>query len=101
MRLEGKQIDFISCVTHDGKVVMLGLGKSGELHYTIRQTGFEDSALNGDNDTGFEQWKKLSLDLAHPDPSVLAHEQKQFNTENGQALITSRYGAPPETVQSA
>ncbi|HAS40471.1 MAG TPA: hypothetical protein DCS93_08330, partial [Microscillaceae bacterium] len=96
-------IQHIASVSHEGKVAIIGTTNDGVLYYSIRQSGFEDTVLKESNESinGFEPWKKLSLDAAVNDDSVLAHEQKNLTDKDGKPLLKSRYGSNAKTVKSA
>ncbi len=77
--------------------------KSPIIYYTIRRSGFEDTALkdDGGNPTGFEEWKKLRLGDSVPDASVAEFEKKELSDKNGAPLLRSLYGDTDATVTSA
>src|SRR5262245_51749247 len=73
MLLQDDSIRHIHSVAHQGKVVVVATCNDGTLKYTIRQDGFEPSALNAppDQRTGWEKWTLLPLpDDAAGDKSV-------------------------------
>ncbi|WP_438010915.1 LamG-like jellyroll fold domain-containing protein [Sorangium sp. So ce321] len=91
----------MSTITHDGKVVCFGTGLDGTLWYTVKRSGFEDTALNDDTDPfGFEGWKKLRLGESIPDPSVIEREKNTLSDAGGNVLVKSVYGASDEVVKS-
>ncbi len=93
MIVTGKNIKHISSTTHEGKVMLFGLDEAGSIFYTIRQSGFEDSALaSTDNATGFEAWKPLVLDGSRYDASVDEREQAEICDQSGNRLLRSSYG---------
>ena len=96
-------IQHIASVSHEGKVAVIGTSHNGVLYYSIRQSGFEDTVLKESNESinGFEAWKKLNLDAAINDASVLEHEEKSLTDKDGQPLLRSRYGSGAKTVNSA
>ena len=93
MLLHEKKIFHLNCLTHDGKVILLGIDDQQTLHYSIRQSGFEDTTLaDNSNDTGFEEWRKLALARATYDASHVAYMQKHFSDDQGSPLLRVRYG---------
>ncbi len=85
----------LSTVSHDGKVVVVAVDGAGVLHYTVRQSGFEDTVVDQTRTVelpGFENWRPVPLDRSTDDPSVLAHERANFTATDGAPLMRSRYG---------
>ena len=94
----------LSTIAHDGKVVVVGCDFDGLLHYTIRQSGFEDTVTKIDAAAqqmpGFENWQELPLDMALPDESVATHEAISLIDKNDKPIMRSIYGkdAAPSAV---
>jgi competence ComEA-like helix-hairpin-helix protein len=84
----------LATVAHDGKVLVVATDTSGQLRYTVRQSGFEDTAHDPSRHhdlKGFENWRAVPLSLSTDDPSVRAHEAKALVTGSGQPLTRSLY----------
>ena len=102
MILSGQQIQHLNTVTHDGKVVFFGTDPSGVVWYSVKRSGFEDTALApGASPFGFEAWKKLTLDASVDDPSVRADELKNLTGTSGDGLLRSVYGASDDVTKAA
>ncbi|NEQ73727.1 MAG: LamG domain-containing protein [Okeania sp. SIO2C9] len=102
MLITGQKITHLSTIAYEGKVIVVGTNQEGIIYYTVKRSGFEDSALQGDNDPmGFEDWKLLSLNLSDSDQSVLDKEQEDYTDTNGKQLLKSFYGEGNDTVKSA
>ncbi|WP_437931606.1 LamG-like jellyroll fold domain-containing protein [Sorangium sp. So ce291] len=101
MILSDQKIQHVSTITHDGKVVCFGTGPDGTLWYTVKRSGFEDTALNDETDPfGFEAFKKLRLGESIPDPSVIESEKDTLSDKDGNILVKSVYGGSDEVVKS-
>ena len=101
MILSDQKIQNLSTVTHDGKVLFFGADPDGVLWYSVKRSGFEDTALaTGASPFGFEAWKKLVLDASSDDPSVRADEVKNLTDTDGKSLLRSVYGAAPEVTRT-
>ena len=86
----------LACQTHDGKVIVVATDTGGGLHYTVRQSGFEDSAHDPSTIAeleGFENWKPVPLDRSTDDPSVRGYETGAMTAHDGSPIIRSRYGS--------
>ncbi|MBK8265243.1 MAG: hypothetical protein IPK80_28425 [Nannocystis sp.] len=109
--LRGAALRRIQAVTHEGKVLLFGIDAAGRVHYSVRQSGFESSALAGASiSPGFEDWRLLPLAATIDDPSVRALEEATLTTTGvdqggdprpAEPLLRSRYaaddpGADPE-----
>lgn len=104
--LSEKPVKHIHCVTHEGKVVLVGTDEDGGLWYTVKQDGFEDNYLEQTEEfrTGWEDWKKLALpgeekpdgvgeEELDKDESVADREAKTLNIEeNKRALLSFEEG---------
>lgn len=100
MLLTDKKINHINA-SHDGKVVCFGTAPGGAIWYTIKRSGFEDSALKeGAEPFGFESWKKLRLGESLTDASVTANEQETLADAAGNVLVRSVYGSSAEATTS-
>ncbi len=79
MRLLLDGIQHVRMITHEGKVLLVGIRKSGQLVYTIRRDGFEDDTEERQLDA-WENWQPLPLpgvEGKDDDPSVHAREAKE------------------------
>jgi hypothetical protein len=91
MLLERANITHINTITHEGKVLLMATvveQDTARLYYTVKQDGFEDSALQNPNGSGWEAFKLLELpnDPAG-DASVAAKEAAELtNTDIGGRL---------------
>ncbi len=86
----------LASITHEGKVLVVGAGFDGVLHYTVRQSGFEDTAVDADSVQampGFEQWRAVPLSGSTDDPSVRAEEAAKLVDGSGNPIMRSRYGS--------
>lgn len=96
------RIAHLSSITHEGKVVVVGTGEDGTLHYTVKRSGFEDTALQeGAEMFGFEDWHELRLGESVADPSVEARERATVADASGRLQLRSLYGDADEVVESA
>jgi len=86
-------IRHINCVTHEGKVVLLGTDADGKLWYNVKQDGFEESYLQKTEAerTGWEDWQLLSLPNETDDESVIEKEKAELTKQDGTYLLQSRY----------
>jgi hypothetical protein len=101
MILSDQKIQHVSTITHDGKVVCFGTALDGTIWFTVKRSGFEDTALNDDTDPfGFEGWKKLRLGESVTDPSVIDSEKKTLSDASGNVLVKSVYGDSAEVTKS-
>lgn len=102
MLLQKEKLQHLNSIAHEGKVVVFGTDAEGDIHYTIKQDGFEDSYLNtpADQRTGWEQWKQLEFpNEAEDDASVVEKETEEFTRQdNGEFLIRSRYRTQNESA---
>ena len=106
MLLTGKKIDHVNSITHDGKVVVFGTALDGAIYYSVKRSGFEESALaTGADPFGFEDWQSLSLGDSVDDPSVIAYEKENLSDTSTNApanniLIRSMYGKTSDTTKA-
>lgn len=95
MILAKPNVKYINTVTHEGKVLIVASvveGNGTKLVYTVKQDGFEDSALQNPNSSGWEDFKALALpDDSVGDPSVAEQENQNFTDTSGNYLIRSVY----------
>ncbi len=107
MDLTKPDIAHLNAIAHEGKVVVFGTDIDGAIHYTVRQSGFEDTVLKNSGELkdasldGFEKWKSLTIDQSVNDPSVLAYEKANLADKKGNILITSLYGKDAATFAVA
>jgi hypothetical protein len=74
-------LQYISSVSHEGKIILVASDATGKLWYSIKQDGFEDSYLNTPPElrTGWENWKVLELPNEDDDLSVIAKEKAELS----------------------
>ncbi|HMY17367.1 MAG TPA: hypothetical protein PKA58_13680, partial [Polyangium sp.] len=102
MNLTGKNIRHVNTITHDGKVLVFGTAADGTIYYSIKRSGFEDSAVQeGVDPFGFEDWERLRVGESEPDDSVTAIEQETLADTNGNQLVRSVFGSGPDVTVSA
>lgn len=102
MILKSEKIHCLNAVNHEGKVIILGINRSKELLYTVRQSGYEDSVLKSETvSSGYEDWKKLNLDQSIVDESVIEMFSKKWSSFENKALLRSVYGKDESIVKSA
>ncbi len=84
MFIQKNDIQYINSVTHEGKVIILATSTEGQIFYTIKQDGFEDSYLNtpAEQRTGWENWQQLELPDEDDDISVVNKEKKELTYQN-------------------
>lgn len=73
----------LNSVTHEGKVIVVATDIDGEIYYTVKQDGFEDSYLNQkpEERTGWENWRLLEFPNEVEDESVLNREKEEFTDQ--------------------
>lgn len=56
-----KQLKHLNSIAHEGKVVVFATAADGQIYYSVRQDGFEESYLKAPEGerTGWEQWQLL------------------------------------------
>ena len=93
MLLAKPNTKWISALTHEGKVLLVATvleNNSTRYVYTVKQDGFEDSALQNPYGTGWEDFKPLPLpNDPIGDPSVKEHEQRELADKNGKLFLRS------------
>lgn len=60
MRITSPSIQQIATLTHDGKVLLFGVTPSNAIYYSVKRSGFEDTALSPEADP-FELLPKLEV----------------------------------------
>ncbi len=105
MLLTKNDVTHINTVTHEGKVLIVATvaepNQSVKLQYTIKQDGFEDSALQNPGGTGWEGFKEISLpNDSKGDPSVVAKEQAELTDKDGNLLLQSVYNSANLTANA-
>ncbi len=88
------QLGDVSTVTHEGKVLVFACAGSGSIKYTVRQSGYENSAVQGKTSLpGWEDWKEVDFPDEDDDKSVTAQEAKDqiHDSEPGRYFMRSRY----------
>lgn len=84
----------VGTVTHEGKVLIFGTARDGSIRYTVKQSGFEDSALLGDTALpGWEDWATLELPNEDDDTSVTQKEAAELTWQSDATkfILRSRY----------
>ena len=80
-------------ITHEGKVVVVATDSDGNIWYTVKQDGFEDSYLKKEakDRTGWEDWKELEFPNEDEDKSVRKKEEAELtHQDNPQNLFLTR-----------
>ena len=99
MLLKQPNTKHINSLTHEGKVLIVATvmehgveNGTAQLYYTVKQDGFEDSALQNPNGSGWESFKKVELpNDSVGDASVAAKEADELTDKNGNYLLRSIY----------
>lgn len=85
----------IDALTHEGKVLIVATvyeQNTTKYYYTIKQDGFEDSALQNPYGTGWEDFKLIPLpNDTVGDPSVAEREQRELTDKDGKFILRSVY----------
>lgn len=104
MQLAKKNVRHFNTLNHEGKLLIVttiveqGVAK---LFYTIKQDGFEDSALNQSQNTGWEDFKEVVFpNEVGGDTSVAAYEQEQMTDATGKYLLRSLYQSAAMTADA-
>lgn len=110
-----QEFEHISSILHESKLVVFATDQDARIYYTVKQDGFEDTALDpsGTNHTGWETWKILDLpgafysETGHPvaeieDISVIEKEQQNnaFTDDADKYIIRSRYTTHNHTARA-
>ncbi len=100
----------LNSIAHEGKVVVFGTtilagqNDTGQIWYTVRQDGFEDSYLNkpAEDRTGWEDWRVLQFPNEEADdPSMVERETNELtdnNKEKGNFILRSVYRSKDRTA---
>lgn len=90
MNLLGQSITQVTTITHDGKVLVFGTTAGGAVLYSVKRSGFEDTAVAPEGDPfGFEEWQTLRLGDATPDESVAEDEAQRLTDAVGAPILRS------------
>lgn len=91
-----QSIQFINCATHEGKVVLAGTASDGNIYYTVKQDGYE----NTHNPNGWENWKRLEFPNEDLDLSVEKKEKKEltYRDDPNRFILRSRYRTNAESA---
>jgi len=108
MQIQQENIKHLNTVTHEGKVLIVATvaepGKPVKLVYTVKQDGFEDSALQNPGGNGWEAFKELPLPSDEKgDPSVAAKELAELTYKQGtddKYLLRSVYDSAQLTANA-
>ncbi len=104
MLLTQSRTKHINTVTHEGKVLIVATvveNGAATLHYTVKQDGFEDSALQNPNGSGWEAFKTLELPNDRVgDASVADMEQAELTDKQGKYLLRSIYDSAALTADA-
>ena len=104
MLLTQPNIKHINTLTHEGKMLIVAsVVENGvtKLLYTVKQDGFEDSALQNPNGSGWEAFKALELPNDRVgDASVAAKEQAELTDKQGKYLLRSIYNSADLTADA-
>jgi len=113
MTLFKENIRYINTVTHEGKVLIFATASDGQIYYSVKQDGFENTAMGVESE-GWEDFKKLELPEGETfkhkneegqettvdyDPSVEKKERKECTCEGGREyVLRSRYNTAEGTA---
>lgn len=76
-----EKLEHINSIAHEGKTLVFATTADGEIHYTVKQDGFEDTYLNtpAEERIGWEKWKMLEFpDEEKNDQSVVDREKAEL-----------------------
>jgi hypothetical protein len=74
-------IQYINCVAHEGKVVLVGTDAHGKFWYTVKQDGYEvdrEQAVVA----GWENWREVEFPDEEQDSSVETRERKELTYQD-------------------
>jgi hypothetical protein len=96
MLLELANARHVNTLSHEGKLLMVATvqdGTSFKLYYSVKQDGFEDSALQSPNGSGWETFKLLELPNENADSSVVEKEKSEltYKGDSTKYLLCSEY----------
>ncbi|MEG4484244.1 LamG-like jellyroll fold domain-containing protein [Microcoleus sp. D2_18a_B4] len=105
MLLTKNNITHINTVTHEGKVLIVATvaepQKPVKLFYTMKQDGFEDTALQNPGGIGWETFTEVPLPKdSNGDPSVAAKELAELTDKDGNLLLRSVYDSTNLTANA-
>ncbi|MEG4584578.1 LamG domain-containing protein [Microcoleus sp. MOSTC5] len=83
--LPQEKLQNLNSIAHEGKIVVFATDTDGNISYTVKQDGFEDSYLNTPEDkrTGWETWQTLEFPNEEKnDESVIAQETAELTYQN-------------------
>lgn len=82
MFLKKERLQHINSIAHEGKILVFGVDLDGNIYYTVKQDGFEDSYGNTQV-TGWEDWQELEFPQEeNGDRSVIEKEREEFTYTN-------------------
>ncbi|HEX2912205.1 MAG TPA: LamG-like jellyroll fold domain-containing protein [Chloroflexia bacterium] len=83
MHLSDSRFQFISSITHEGKVLVFGTDSDGKVYYTVKQDGYETNYGQGKTQLlGWEDAKLLDFPNETDDQSVVAKELAELTVES-------------------
>ncbi len=95
MQLNRTNTKHISTVSHEGKVLIVAsvVEQPDQVHlyYTVKQDGFEKSAIQKTDGILWENFEKLGLPNDDEYASVLADEQQELTDKQGNFILRSIY----------
>jgi hypothetical protein len=104
MLITQNNVTHINSVAHEGKVLIVATvaeSANVKLFYTIKQDGFEKSALQNPGGTGWETFKEVPLPQdSKGDPSVAAKELAELTDKDGNLLLRSVYESAKLTANA-
>lgn len=84
-------------ITHEGKILVFATDAQGQVFYTIKQDGYEDS-YGSTAVKGWENWQRLPFPQEPDDPSVIEKEQAELSDSDGNPIVRSRYQTQEQTA---
>jgi hypothetical protein len=105
MLLALENIRHVNTLAHEGKLLMVVTvqnGTSFKLWYSVKQDGFEDSALQNPNGSGWEAFKLLELPKEDADQSVVDKEKSELTYKNDETkyVLRSEYNSVKLTADA-
>lgn len=103
-----KALQHLNSITHEGKLIVFATDTDAtkKIWYTIKQDGFEDTALSNPEKIDWENWKLLSLptSAAGTDKSVIDKEEQENTFTGGdgqrQYIVRSVYDSIEKTADA-